>query len=51
MKRTESKSVVSIITVAVFALLAGCASIPFDEISVEFFDDFFTEAKTYNGGE
>ena len=48
MKRTESKSVVSIITVAVFALLAGCASIPFDEISVEFFDD--TEAKTYNGG-
>ena len=45
MKRTESKSVVSIITVAVFALLAGCASIPFDEISVELFDDFSTEAR------
>ena len=49
MKDTESKSVASIIAVAVFALLAGCASIPFDEISVKFFDD--TEAKTYSGGE
>ena len=51
MNRNETKSVVSIIAVAVLASLAGCASIPFDEISVEFFDDFVTEAKTYNGGE
>ena len=51
MKRNESKSVVSIITVAVFALLAGCASIPSADVSAEVLDDLFAESKTYNGGE
>jgi hypothetical protein len=37
MKRNESKSVVSIIIVAVFALLAGCASVP----SGDFQNDLF----------
>ena len=40
MKRNEGKLLSAVIAAAVFALLAGCASIPFDEISVEFFDDF-----------
>jgi hypothetical protein len=47
MKRNESKSVISIVTVAVFALLVGCASVP----SADFQNDLFSEAKTYNGGE
>jgi len=47
MKRYASKSVVSTIVVAVFALLAGCASVP----SIDVQDDLFSEAKTYNGGE
>ena len=44
MKRTENKSVISIIAAVVVSLLAGCASVPSS-------DDLFSEAKTYNGGE
>lgn len=45
MKRTESKSVISIIAAVVVSLLAGCASMPSGQ------DDLFSDAKTYNGGE
>ena len=45
MKRTENKSVISIIAAVVVSLLAGCASVPSAH------DDLFSEAKTYNGGE
>ena len=45
MKRTENKSVISIIAAVVVSLLAGCASVPGAQ------DDLFSEAKTYNGGE
>ena len=34
------KRFISIIAAVVVALLAGCASVPFDEIKVEVFDDF-----------
>ena len=51
MKRNETKSVVSIITVAVFALLSGCTSVPSADISAEVLDDLFAEGKTYSGGE
>ena len=47
MKRTESKSVISIIAAVAVALLAGCASVP----SADFQNDLFSEAKTYSGGE
>ena len=47
MKRTESKSVTSIIVAVVVSLLAGCASVP----SADVHDDLFSEAKTYNAGE
>ena len=47
MKRNESNSVFSIIAAVVVALFAGCASVP----SVDFQNDLFSEAKTYNGGE
>ena len=41
MNRNESKAVVSIIAAALFALLAGCASVPSAEVAA---DDFFAEA-------
>ena len=47
MKRTESKSVFSIIAAVVVSLLAGCASVPSADVQ----NDLFSEAKTYNGGE
>jgi len=47
MKRTQSKSVISIIAAVVASLLAGCASVS----SADFQNDLFSEAKTYNGGE
>lgn len=50
MKRYDSKSAVSIIAVAVFALVAGCASVPSADVSAEVHDDLFAESKTYNGG-
>ncbi len=45
MKRTENKSVISIIAAVLVSLLAGCASVP----SVQ--DDLFADSRTYNGGE
>ena len=45
MKRTENKSLLSIIAAIVVSLLAGCASVPGAQ------DDLFAESKTYNGGE
>lgn len=35
MKRNQSKSVLSIIAAAVFALMAGCASMPSAEIAAD----------------
>lgn len=43
MKRNESKSIISLVVAAVFALLAaGCASVPFAEVASvdEFFVDY-----------
>lgn len=45
MKRTEHKSVISIIAAVLVSLLAGCATVPGAQ------DDLFAETKTYNGGE
>ena len=44
MKRNESK-VLSVIAAAVFALMAGCASVPSAEVVDEFQADYLTEVK------
>jgi hypothetical protein len=51
MKRNEGKLVSAVIAAAVFALMAGCASVPFGDMAAEVQDDLFAESKTYNGGE
>lgn len=43
MKRTENKSVLSIIAAVLVSLLAGCAAVPTQ-------DDLFAHTRTYNGG-
>ena len=45
MKRTENKSVLSLIAAVLVSLLAGCASVSGAP------DDLFTDSRTYNGGE
>lgn len=45
MKRTENKSVLSIIAAVLVSLLAGCASVPGAQ------SDLFADSRTYNGGE
>lgn len=47
MKRSECKSVTSIIVALVVSLLAGCASVASADVQ----NDLFSDAKTYNGGE
>lgn len=45
MKRTENKSILSIIAAVLVSVLAGCASVPAAQ------DDLFAFSRTYNGGE
>ncbi len=51
MKRNEGKLFSAVIAAAVFALMAGCASVPSGDMSAEVLDDLFAESKVYNGGE
>ena len=46
MKRNEGKSISSVFAAAVFALMAGCASLPSGEVGVnEFQADYLAEVK------
>jgi type IV pilus biogenesis protein CpaD/CtpE len=46
MKRNEGESISSVIAAAVFALMAGCASMPSAEVSVdEFQADYLADVK------